>query len=162
MTDHSDDFPSTGRLAAVDYGRRRIGIAVCDRERMLASPLAVREPARRQDLDAAYYRRLVDDEELVGFIVGLPLHADGRESEMSAEARAFGAWLAEVTQRPVVYQDERYTSAAADGRLAGVGLTRGRKKARADAVAAQIMLETWLARTAVSHRGPRPDHGVAP
>lgn len=154
MTDDSGDFPATGRLAAVDYGRRRMGIAVCDRERMLASPLVVREPARRRDLDADYFRRLVAEEELVGFVVGLPLHADGRESDMSAEARAFGSWLADATGRPVVYQDERYTSAAADGRLAGVGLTRGRKKARADAVAAQIMLETWLARTGLSRGEP--------
>lgn len=143
-------IPNEGRVAAVDYGRRRMGIAVCDRERILASPLTVRQPGKKKPLEQAFFCRLVEEEELVGFVVGLPLHADGRESEMSSETRRFAAWLADTTGLPVELQDERYTSAAAAGRLAGVGLSRGSKKARSDAVAAQIMLETWMARRAVS------------
>ncbi len=142
-------IPAEGRVAAVDYGRRRMGIAVCDRERILASPLTVRQPGKNRRQEAIFFRRLIDEEELVGFLVGLPLHADGRESDMSAETRRFAGWLASATGLPVEFQDERYTSAAAAGRLAGVGLSRGSKKARSDAVAAQIMLETWMARRAV-------------
>ena len=148
-----------GRVAAVDYGRRRMGIAVCDRERILASPFTVRQPGKNRRLEEDFFRRLVAEEELVGFVVGLPLHADGRESEMSAETRRFAGWLASATGLPVEFQDERYTSAAAAGRLAGVGLSRGSKKARSDAVAAQIMLETWMARRAVE-RDTHPERGL--
>jgi putative Holliday junction resolvase len=155
------EVPAIGRIAAVDYGRRRMGLAVCDRERILASPLLVRQPGKNLDVEATFFRKLVGEEELVGFVVGLPLHADGRESDMSRETRRFAEWLATTTGLPVALQDERYTSAAAAGRLAGVGLSRGSKKARSDAVAAQIMLETWLSRRSLSEHTPSPAEPIA-
>jgi len=135
-----------GRLAGVDYGRRRIGVAVCDARRILSSPLCVRETAGDRDADAAFFREVVRSEEVVGFVVGLPIHADGGASDMSREARRFGDWLGRVTGLPVVFHDERYTSREAAGLLAGSGLTRGRKKERADAIAAQVILASWLER----------------
>jgi putative Holliday junction resolvase len=143
MTPASQPIPS-GRVAGVDYGRRRIGIAVCDAERILASPLCVHETAGDHDVDAAFFRRLARDEALAGFVVGLPVHADGTASAMSAEVERFGAWLGRITGLPVAYHDERYSSREAAGMLAGVGLSRGRKKERADAVAAQVVLTSWL------------------
>ncbi len=140
--------PPAGRLAGIDYGRRRIGVAVCDARRMLASPLCVRETTGDRAADAAFFRTLVAAEDLVGFIVGMPVHADGRPSDMSREAEGFGAWLGRETGLPVVFHDERYTSHEAAGLLAGVGLSRGRKKQRADAVAAQVILAAWLERAA--------------
>jgi putative Holliday junction resolvase len=147
-----------GRIAGVDYGRRRIGVAVCDAQRILASPLCVRRTEGNRDADAAFFRTLAADEELVGFVVGLPVHADGSDSRMSLEAERFGAWLAAVTGLPVTFHDERYTSREAAGMLAGIGLSRGDKKARADAVAAQIVLASWLEslQAGTSHERPRP------
>ena len=133
-----------GRVAGIDYGRRRIGVAVCDALRILASPLCVHETSGDRDADAAFFRRLAADESLVGFILGLPVHADGTASEMSAEVERFGAWLGRITGLPVAFHDERYSSKEAAGLLAGVGLTRGRKKERADAVAAQVVLASWM------------------
>jgi putative transcription antitermination factor YqgF len=133
-----------GRVAGIDYGRRRVGIAICDAARIIASPFALHEPTGDDEAEAAFYRRLVRDEEIVGFVVGLPLHADGSDSKMSVEAERFGGWLAAATGRPVVFQDERFTSIEAAGKLAGHGFTRGRKKARTDAIAAQIVLSDWL------------------
>ena len=140
-------FPE-GRLAGVDYGRRRIGVAVCDARRILASPLCVREATGEPEAEAAFFRRLAADEELVGFVVGLPVHSDGRASDMSREAERFGGWLGRVTGLPVVFHDERGTSREAAGLLAGTGLSRGRKKERSDAVAAQVILASWLDRAA--------------
>lgn len=148
-----------GRLGGVDYGRRRIGVAVCDARRILASPLCVHETTGDHDADAAFFRALVADEDLVGFVVGLPIHADGRPSDMSREAERFGAWLERVTGLPVAFHDERYTSHEAAGRLAGAGLSRGQKKSRADAVAAQVILASWLERDA---GGDTPGAGGAP
>jgi len=133
-----------GRIAGVDYGRRRIGIAVCDALRILASPLCIRQTSGDREADAAFFRGLVKDESLVGFVVGLPVHADGTPSAMSMEVERFGAWLTTITGLPVAFHDERYSSREAAGLLAGVGLTRGRKKERADAVAAQVVLASWM------------------
>jgi putative Holliday junction resolvase len=133
-----------GRVAGVDYGRRRIGIAVCDAGRILASPLCMHETRGDPATDAAFFRRLAATEAIVGFVVGLPVHADGTTSAMSAEVERFGAWLVRITGLPVAYHDERYSSREAAGLLAGVGLSRGRKKERADAVAAQVVLAAWL------------------
>ncbi|MFN9367663.1 MAG: Holliday junction resolvase RuvX [Planctomycetia bacterium] len=133
-----------GRVAGVDYGRRRIGIAVCDVARILASPLCVHLTTGDRTADATFFRRLAAAESLVGFVVGLPVHADGTDSAMSVEVERFAAWLSRTTDRPVAFHDERYSSREAAGLLAGVGLTRGRKKERADAVAAQVVLASWL------------------
>ena len=143
MTPASQTMPP-GRIAGVDYGRRRIGIAVCDAERILASPLCVHETTGDHEADATFFRRLARDEGLAGFVVGLPVHADGTASAMSTEVERFGAWLGRITGLPVAYHDERYSSREAAGMLAGVGLSRGRKKERADAVAAQVVLASWL------------------
>lgn len=133
-----------GRVAGVDYGRRRIGVAVCDAERILASPLCIHHTTGERAADALFFRRLAADESLVGFVVGLPVHADGTDSAMSVEVERFGAWLERTTGLPVTFHDERYSSREAAGLLAGVGLSRGRKKERADAVAAQVVLASWL------------------
>jgi putative Holliday junction resolvase len=142
-----------GRVAGVDYGRRRIGVAICDAERIICSPLCVRHTTGDAAADAAFFRDLAAAERIVGFVVGLPVHADGTDSAMSVEVERFGAWLGRTTGLPVAFHDERYSSREAAGMLAGVGLTRGRKKARADAVAAQVVLQSWLESQA---RGERP------
>lgn len=142
-TPRSQSIPP-GRVAGVDYGRRRIGVAVCDAERILASPLCIHETRGDHEADAAFFRRLAGAESLVGFVVGLPVHADGTTSAMSAEVERFGAWLGRITGLPIAFHDERYSSREAAGLLAGSGLSRGRKKERSDAVAAQVVLSSWL------------------
>lgn len=145
-----------GRVAAVDYGRRRIGLAICDTHRILSSPLCVRQTSGDKHADAAFFRKLVADEGVVGFVVGLPIHADGSESRMSVEVERFGAWLAAETGLPIVFHDERYSSREATGLLVGSGLTRAGKKARTDAIAAQVVLSSWLEAQAGGTAGLRP------
>lgn len=148
----------SGRVAGVDYGRRRIGVAICDAERIICSPLCVRQTTGDRAADAVFFQNLVAREGVVGFVIGLPVHADGTDSAMSVEVERFGAWLGTVTGLPIAFQDERYSSREAAGMLAGVGLTRGRKKARSDAVAAQVVLQSWL--ESHSHQGrPGPLQG---
>jgi putative Holliday junction resolvase len=134
---------SAGRLLGVDYGRVRIGLAVSDPDCKIAFPLATHRrqgPAR----DAAFFQTLVKEEAIAGLVVGLPLHLDGREGIKAAEARAFGAWLAEATGLPVVYWDERFTTVEAESALWAAGLTHRRRRDRRDRVAAQILLQTYL------------------
>ena len=146
----------SGRVAGVDYGRKRIGVAICDAHRILSSPLCVRQTTGDAKADAAFFRKLVADEGIVGFVVGLPIHADGTDSRMSVEVERFGAWLTAQTGLPVVFHDERYSSREATGLLAGSGLTRGRKKERTDAIAAQVVLSSWLEAQAHATGDRRP------
>ena len=136
-------FPSSGRVAAIDYGTVRIGIAICDPGRILASPLEVR-PAADWREDADYYRELVKSERISGLVVGLPIHCDGGESQKSLESREFARWLAAETGCPVRLFDERFTTSDAEKRMAPEGLTRSKRKRRIDAVAAQVLLESFL------------------
>ncbi len=80
---------STGRLAGIDYGTVRIGVAITDAERRIASPL-VNYTRRGEKADAEFFRRLAEQEQIAGFVVGLPIHLDGNESQKSTESRQFG------------------------------------------------------------------------
>ncbi len=132
-----------GRVAAIDYGTVRIGIAVSDSRRTIASPFE-NYTRRSKEADADYFRRLASEENIALFVVGLPVHLDGRESAKSREARQFGAWIAEITGKPVEYFDERFTSAEAERFLGAAELTKKRRKARLDMLAAQILLVAYL------------------
>ncbi len=139
----SPDAKPAGRLAGIDFGTVRIGVAVTDFERRIASPLD-NYTRRGEEADAEYFRKLVVAERIVGFVVGLPVHLDGRESQKSTEARQFGAWLAQVTGVGAVFFDERFTSAEAEQALLSAELTKKQRKARLDKLAAQILLTAYL------------------
>ena len=133
---------SRSRLLGVDYGSVRVGLAVSDPGRKLAFPLEVRQ--RQGEADAAFFRLLIDREEVAGLVVGLPVHLDGREGAKAVEARKFGRWLAEATGLPVVFYDERFTTVQAESALWEAGLTHRRRKDRRDKVAAQMLLQAYL------------------
>ena len=136
-------FPSSGRIAAIDFGTVRIGIAVCDPDWILASPLEI-HPAKDWREDGGYYCELAKLEKIAGYVVGLPIHLDGGESQKSLECREFATWLADVTELPVKLFDERFTTADAKQRIASAGYSRKKKKDRLDAVAALVLLESFL------------------
>jgi putative Holliday junction resolvase len=131
------------RLLGVDYGRVRLGLAVSDAERRIASPLATYE-RRDREQDARYLRDVIDREEIGRIVLGLPIHLDGRESPMALEVRAFAKWLQEVTGLTCVFWDERYTTIDAESALWSAGLTHQRRKDRRDRVAAQMLLQAYL------------------
>lgn len=132
-----------GRIAAVDFGTVRIGTAISDARQTLASPLD-NYTRRGEKSDADYFRRLAAEERMILFVVGLPVHNDGSESQKSHEARQFGAWLQKVTGVPVEFFDERFTSVEAEAQLQGAGLTKKKRTARLDKLAAQILLSSYL------------------
>jgi putative Holliday junction resolvase len=135
--------PAPERIAGIDFGTVRIGIALADRETRIATPYenyARSTPAR----DAAYFKKFTTGEKIALLVVGLPVHMSGSESQKSAEARRFGDWLQTETGTPVVYFDERYTSAQAEEFLGLAGLTSKQRQARRDKLAAQILLTAYL------------------
>lgn len=134
---------SPGRVAGVDFGTVRIGVALSDPDRALASPHE-NYTRRGPKLDAEWFRRLAAEEDVRLFVVGLPLHLDGGESPKSAEARRFAVWLHEATGVPIELFDERFTSVEAEHLLLDARLTSRRRKARRDMLAAQILLAAYL------------------
>jgi len=143
MPDESIQQSTAGRVAGIDYGTVRIGVAVTDSRRTLASPL---ENYTRSgpEADARFFQRLAREEQIGLFVVGLPVHLAGHESAKSVEARRFATWLAETTSVPVVFSDERFTSSEAEALLAQGEMTSKKRKQRRDMLAAQIMLSGWL------------------
>ncbi len=131
------------RIAGIDFGTVRIGIAVADLSVGIAGPYE-NYTRRSEKLDAQYFRQFATQENISRFVVGLPVHLDGRESQKSREARQFGSWLAELTGLPIDYFDERFTSAEAEALLEAANLTKKQRKARLDQLAAQIMLSAYL------------------
>lgn len=132
-----------GALLGIDYGTVRVGLAVCDTDRIIASPLDT-YTLQSTAVDAAYFTRVATEHRVVGLVVGLPLHASGEESASSAAAREYGAWLAGVTGLPVVFWDERFTTSLAEDALIGAKLSNKKRKARRDRVAAQMILQSYI------------------
>jgi len=136
---------------ALDYGRRRIGVAVSDPTRTIATPrgaierLAGRGPddaTRPPDALVALVRELRPSV----VVVGIPLSMDGTAGEMAREARAFAARLEEATGIPTAEWDERLTTARAEREIRALGLRRSRReeKGRSDEMAATLMLTEYL------------------
>lgn len=147
-------FPTTGRLLGVDFGTVRIGISVCDPMRILASPLEIRGVSDKQ-ADGKYFCDLAKKESASGFVVGLPIHCDGGESVKSREARLFAVWLRDTTGLPVRLFDERFTTSAAQQRMReGQKKKKSSRTRQIDAVAAQVLLESFL--EAARYRGETP------
>lgn len=148
------------RVLGIDPGKVRLGLAVSDPGRAIASPLATytrRDPAQ----DGRYLKKIVEDEAVGLIVVGLPVHMSGAEGTQAKLARAFGAWLHELTGVSVVYHDERYTSADAESALWDAGLTHKQRKARRDRVAATILLQAYLDAGCPTDALPPPLEGEA-
>lgn len=145
------------RIAGIDFGTVRIGVAVADLSVGIATPYATYS-RKNETADAEYFRNLAVEQQLTQFVVGLPVHLSGDESAKSREARDFGAWLQRVTNLPVEFFDERYTSREAEQLLQAAGMTKKRRQQRLDQLAAQIMLTAYLeaAGGAGAASGPDP------
>lgn len=129
---------------AVDYGERRIGLAVSDPSRMIATPAGfiLRRPGKRPPI--AEVIRRAEAVEASGFVLGLPLDQEGEDTPRAIEVRQIGAELERRTGHPVTFLDERFTTAAALRAVRDMGgSTRGRK-GDVDALAATILLQHAL------------------
>ena len=130
-------------IAALDLGRRRIGVAVTDAAAMGAYPVGVverRSIARDLEVIAAMLR----DREVTTFVVGLPLNMDGSEGPAARAARRFADQLASALKVEVEMFDERLTSFEAEERLKGMPVKKGARKPAIDAIAATVILEGWM------------------
>jgi putative Holliday junction resolvase len=142
--------PRPPRYAGIDYGARRIGLALADPGGRIASPVGAIDGSGSPAADAAHVRAWAAREAVSAFVVGLPLNMDGSDGAQTRVARTFAAALAGEGARVELW-DERLTSFQADALLGQLDEARGRRIARTrkgdprrDAVAAQIILQSFL------------------
>lgn len=130
-----------GRIAAIDFGEKRIGIAISDPNRKIALPLAMVEGGRRaiQNIKAALPLSEVDL-----FLVGLPLELSGKKGPMAQLVETFAQNLEKELQIQVVLVDERLSSKGAEVHLREISLNRKSRNAKIDIVAATLLLQTYL------------------
>ena len=130
------------RVLALDIGERRIGVAVSDVQQRVATPLVV--------LDAAVLREpkplleLVDDYEVGCLVIGLPLSLNGVEGPQAQKVKAAGESLARNLGVPVIYADERLSSAEASRAMRAAGVSERDQRGRLDMVAAALFLQSYL------------------
>lgn len=141
--DDAGEFPDSGALLGIDFGTKRIGVAVSDRLQSIASPVYNYNRGNLQ-ADEGFFRAVIEEYEAVGFVVGLPVHMSGDESKKSKEARKFAAWLTRRTQLPVALQDERHSSVQAESMLMQASVSDRKRKLKLDKVAAAVILEDYL------------------
>jgi putative Holliday junction resolvase len=135
------------KLLGVDYGTRRIGIAVGDTETRVAMPLMTVKGADDAARDARMIADLGAKEKAEAFVVGLPLNMTAEVSTDSAQTiltRRFAAELERCSGKPVRLQDERLTSFAAEEVLEEAGFSRKKRKGLSDRIAAQKILQGYF------------------
>ena len=132
-----------GRVIALDVGGRRIGVALSDTRRVIASPLTTvrAEPHLRA---LANLVKLIKDYEVAEVVVGLPLTLSGEIGPQAKIVQAFAAELQAAIDVPVRLFDERLTTVAAERMMLDLGMRPEQRKARIDEVAASIILQDFL------------------
>lgn len=141
-------YASGVRVLGVDFGAKRVGLALSDPTGLLASPwqtIAGGTPARTAAAVAAIATELAShDDGLGAIVIGLPRRLDGSDNAQTPIVRVFAEQVARATGLPVILQDERLTSLEADARLAERERDWRKRKTRVDAVAASIILQDYL------------------
>ena len=134
------------RILGIDFGERRVGLALSDPLGMIAQPLPTITRRRGKKPPVGAIAELAAEREVESIVIGLPLDEHGDESDWTREVRAFGDRLGARTSLPVHYVDERMTSARAERaiRESGLSATRRRDKGLVDAGAAVLILQAHL------------------
>jgi len=131
------------RILGIDYGHKRLGLALSDEKRILASPIPVYQ-RRELKQDLAFLAHLVTERGVDQIVVGLPRNMDGSLGEMAQDGFAFVDALTKKTGLPVETFDERLTSVEAERVLIQADLSRKRRKTLRDSLAAVLILQGYL------------------
>lgn len=150
------------RVLAIDYGTKRMGMAVSDELGWTAQPLETYH-RRSLDSDLAHIRKLVQDYDVRQVVLGLPIRSNG---ELGPEAHAvelFRQRLQTILPVPIVTWDERHTTSSAEAVLLEADMSRAKRKLVVDRIAAAILLQDYLASQSseTSPSDPPGDDGTA-
>jgi putative holliday junction resolvase len=128
------------RVLGIDFGTKRVGLAISDGSGVLATPLDVVPRERAVEV----VKSLVIEMDVAKIVVGLPTALGGHEGASADDARSLGKDLHNATDLPVVYHDERFTSRMAETTLLGKGMKRRDRRQQVDKIAAAIILQDYL------------------
>ena len=131
-----------GRRIAFDYGDVRTGVAMCDPDAILASPLCVIQSNDRNFLDQV--RALLVEHQPIRIFIGLPMNMSGTSGESVEKAKGFAESLQTITDLPISFIDERLSTVSAQKRLKEAGVSSRDSKNLIDAMAAVAILEQGL------------------
>jgi len=132
------------RVLGIDYGRRRMGLAISDEAQFLARPLDAYLRTRSLKKDLESLAHLAREHEVGSVVVGLPLNMDGTKGEMALEVEEFVVQLQAVANIDVVVSDERLTSVEAERVLLEGDVKRKDRKRLRDGLAATLILQGYL------------------
>lgn len=134
------------RYLGVDYGSKRIGLAVCDELEISAGPVAQIQGSNARNLtaDALAVAKMAQEYQVDEYVVGMPYNMDGSVGPQGQLCQEFAQTLAQATGKNVHLFDERLTSEAAEAKLLAAGLTKKKRQARTDMLAAAIILQSFL------------------
>jgi putative holliday junction resolvase len=138
-------LPPKGRVIGVDLGAKTIGLAISDFERRLASPLKTL-PRGAFGRDAETLTAIFSEFDVAGIVIGLPLDLDGRDNPRAQSTRAFARNLSTRTSLPIVFWDERFSTAAVTRSLIANDVSRARRAQVVDKMAAAYILQGALDR----------------
>ena len=138
--------PSPGRVLGIDLGQRRIGLAVSDPDRTVASPDRVVTRSGDLPRDRRAIAEAAEEWGATLIVVGLPLSLDGTDGPAATAARAEATKIGEVTGLPVETYDERFTTVTAQRSLAEQNVRGKDRRKVIDMVAAAVLLQAWLDR----------------
>ncbi len=131
------------RVLGIDYGDRKIGLAVSDQLGITAQPLSIYRRKTEKE-DAAYFKGVVSEYEIKEVVIGLPLRMDGSSGTRAEKTREFARWLGQVLNLPIRFWDERLTTKQATKVLSKQKISPRAKKDLEDQVSAVIILSTYL------------------
>lgn len=138
-----ENSSSEGRILALDFGKRRIGMAISDPLRLIATGLStLTRTTIREDLE--HIARVAAEHEVRLFLLGHPLNMDGTEGKQALNAREFGGRLQRKTGIPMQLWDERLTSVEAEEMLRERGERPDRRSGTVDRLAAALLLQRYL------------------
>lgn len=142
--------PKAGRIAALDYGMARIGFAVSDEQKIIATPIAVIKTEKSSEKTIAkVLHELTQHQEKYHYtieeiVIGLPLLLSGKKGLLADEVKHFADLLAQSTSIPLVLWDERLTTVQAERSMRESSMTRKKRAQIVDTVAAVILLQSYL------------------
>lgn len=133
-----------GRIASIDYGLARIGLAISDELKIIARTLEVVLASKKTLESAKAVARALAPFQLDGVIIGLPVHFNGKEGFLADEVRSFISHLAPLLPCPIITWEERLSTKQAEQPLRAAGLSRKKRTAIIDALTACVILQSYL------------------
>lgn len=130
------------RIIGIDYGRVRVGVAISDERHVIAQPLACLQGGKQ--FPSLLKQALKNYSHIASIVIGLPLQMNGKEGVMAQEVRLFGALLEKSLPYPILFWDERLSSAQAERSLKEAEFNRKQRAQKVDALAAVLILQSYL------------------